>query len=180
MRIGFLGLGKMGTPMALRLLAAGYELSVWNRSEERTKPLIHEGAIAAGNPAEAELGSDAVITMLLDDAAYEEVLFGVPRLIDALSPGVLHILCGTIGVALAERLTVEHAKRGIDFVGAPVFGTASDAENGRLWVVVAGADNAVDRARPLLEAFSRGITVAGKEPKQAFAMKLGTDFLPKP
>jgi 3-hydroxyisobutyrate dehydrogenase-like beta-hydroxyacid dehydrogenase len=180
MKIGFLGLGTMGTPMALRLLAAGHELSVWNRSEERTKPLIHEGAIAAGTPAEAELGSDAVITMLLDDAAYEEVLFGVPRLIDALSPGVLHILCGTIGVALAERLTVEHAKRGIDFVGAPVFGTASDAENGRLWVVVAGADNAVDRARPLLEAFSRGITVAGKEPKQAFAMKLGTDFLPKP
>src|ERR1700749_1008747 len=87
MRIGFLGLGKMGTPMALRLLAAGHELSVWNRSEERTKPLIHEGAIAAGTPAEAELGSDAVITMLLDDAAYEEVLFGVHRLIDAFSPG---------------------------------------------------------------------------------------------
>jgi len=75
----------MGTPMALRLLAAGHELSVWNRSEERTKPLIHEGAIAAATPAEAELGSDAVITMLLDDAAYEEVLFGVHRLIDVLS-----------------------------------------------------------------------------------------------
>ena len=120
MRIGFLGLGKMGTPMALRLLAAGYELSVWNRSEESTKPLIHEGAIAAATPAEAELGSDAVITMLLDDAAYEEVLFGVHRLIDALSPGMLHILCGTISIALAQRLTVEHANRDIDFVGALV------------------------------------------------------------
>ena len=178
MRIGFLGLGNMGTPMALRLLAAGHELSVWNRSEERTKPLIHEGAIAAATPAEAELGSDAVITMLLDDAAYEEVLFGVHRLIDVLSPGVLHILCGTISMALGERLTVEHANRGIDFVGAPVFGRPSDAEEGRLWIVAAGADKAVDRARPLLEAFSRGLTVVGKEPKQAFAMKQGAIFSP--
>jgi 3-hydroxyisobutyrate dehydrogenase-like beta-hydroxyacid dehydrogenase len=166
--------------MALRLLAAGYELSVWNRSEERTKPLIHEGAIAAATPAEAELGSDAVITMLLDDAAYEEVLFGVHRLIDALSPGVLHILCGTISMALAERLTVEHASRGIDFVAASVFGGPSDAEDGQLWIVVAGTDKAVDSARPLLATFSRGITVAGKEPQQAYAMKLGTIFSPTP
>ncbi|MGA2535638.1 MAG: NAD(P)-binding domain-containing protein [Terracidiphilus sp.] len=180
MRIGFLGLGNMGTPMALRLLAAGYELSVWNRSEERTKPLIHEGAIAAATPAEAELGCDAVITMLLDDAAYEEVLFGVHRLIDALSPGVLHILCGTISMALAERLTVEHAIRGVDFVGAPVFGRASDAQDGRLWIVAAGAGQAVDRARPLLGAFSRGITVVGKEPQQAFAMNLGAISRPAP
>lgn len=174
MRIGFLGLGNMGTPMALRLLAAGHELSVWNRSEERTKPLIHEGAIAAATPAEAELGADALITMLLDDAAYEEVLFGVPRLIDVLSPGVLHIVCGTISVALAERLTVEHANRSIDFVAAQVFGRPSDAEEGRLWIVAAGADKAMDRARPLLKAFSRGITVAGKEPQQAYAMKLAS------
>ena len=176
MRIGFLGLGNMGTPMALRLLAAGYELSVWNRSEERTKPLIHEGAIAAATPAEAELGSDAVITMLLDDAAYEEVLFGIHRLIDVLSPGVLHILCGTISMALAERLTVEHANRGIDFVGAPVFGRPSDAEDGQLRIIAAGAEKAVDRARPLLATFSRGITVVGKEPRQAYAIKPGTIF----
>ena len=178
MKIGFLGLGNMGTPMALRLLAAGHELAVWNRSEERTKPLIYESAIAAATPAEAELGSDAVITMLLDDSAYEEVLFGVHRLIDALSPGVLHILCGTISVALAERLTVEHANRGIDFVGAPVIGRPSDAAEGQLWIVAAGADKAIDRARPLLQAFSRGITVAGKEPRQAYAIKSGAIFSP--
>jgi 3-hydroxyisobutyrate dehydrogenase-like beta-hydroxyacid dehydrogenase len=176
MKIGFLGLGNMGTPMARRLLAAGHELSVWNRSEERTKALIHEGAIAAATPAEAELGSDAVITMLLDDAAYEEVFFGVHRLIDALSPGLLHISCGTISVALCERLTVEHATRGIDFVGTRVFGQPGDAENGRLWMVAAGADKAVDRARPLLEILSRDITVAGNSPQQAYAMKPTADF----
>ena len=177
MKIGFLGLGNMGTPMALRLLAAGHELSVWNRSEARTKPLIHEGAIAAGTPAEAELGSDAVITMLFDDMAYDEVLFGPNGLVDALSPGGLHISCGTISVALSERLTLEHANRGIDFVGAPVFGGPSLAEEGRLWIVAAGADAAVNRARPLLEAFSRGISVIGAEPRQAYAVKLGGSFL---
>jgi 3-hydroxyisobutyrate dehydrogenase-like beta-hydroxyacid dehydrogenase len=81
-------------------------------------------------------------------------------------------------MALAERLTVEHAIRGVDFVGAPVFGRASDAQDGRLWIVAAGADQAVDRARPLLGAFSRGITVVGKEPQQAFAMNLGAIFPP--
>src|SRR6266702_3985054 len=167
----------MGTPMALRLVAAGHELSVWNRSEGRTKPLIREGAIAAATPAEAELGSDAVFTMLLDDAAYEEVLFGANGLVDALSPGALHISCSTISVALSERLAVEHANRGIDFVAAPVFGRPSVAEEGRLWVVTAGADKAVNRARPPLEAFSRGITVVGKEPRQAHAVKLGGNFL---
>lgn len=178
MKIGFLGLGNMGTPMALRLLAAGYELSVWNRTEERTKPLIREGAIAAATPAEAELGAEAVITMLRDDAAYEEVLFGVHRLIDALSPGMLHIVCGTISVALAERLTIEHASRGIDLVGAQAVGSPADAEQGRLWIVAAGADKAIDRARPLLAAFSLGITVVGNEPQQAYAVKPGPNFSP--
>jgi 3-hydroxyisobutyrate dehydrogenase-like beta-hydroxyacid dehydrogenase len=176
MKVGLLGLGNMGTPMALRLLAAGHELSVWNRTEERTKPLIHEGAIAAATPAEAELSSDAVITMLLDDAAYEEVLFGVHRLIDALSPGVLHILCGTISAALCERFTVEHANREIDFVAARVFGQPGDAEDGRLRIVMAGAKKAVDRARPLLEAFSRRIAVVGNSPEQAYAMRPETIF----
>ncbi|MFP5204743.1 MAG: NAD(P)-binding domain-containing protein, partial [Acidobacteriota bacterium] len=76
MKIGFLGSGSMGLPMAMHLLKAGHELRVWNRSEGRTEPLLREGAIAAGTPAEAELGADAVFTMLFDDAALEDVLFG--------------------------------------------------------------------------------------------------------
>jgi 3-hydroxyisobutyrate dehydrogenase-like beta-hydroxyacid dehydrogenase len=170
-------MGKMGVPMAQRLLAAGHELAVWNRTEGRTKPLIREGAIAAATPAEAELGADAVITMLFDDAAHEEVLFGANGLMDALSPGALHISCSTISVALSERLTAEHARRGIDFVAAPVFGRPEVAEAGRLWIVAAGAENAVTRARPVLEPMSRGISVVGSEPRQAHAVKLGGNFL---
>lgn len=177
MKVGFLGLGKMGTPMALRLIAAGHELSVWNRTEGRSEPLIREGAIAAATPAEAELGADAVITMLFDDAANEDVLFGANGLIDALSPGALHIACSTISVALSERLTAEHGRRGHLFVAAPVFGRPNVAEEGRLWIVVAGAEEAVAKARPLLEPLSRGISVVGSEPPQAHAVKLGGNFL---
>ena len=177
MRIGFLGLGKMGAAMAQRLIAAGHELAVWNRTEGRTEPLAREGAIVAGTPAEAELGADAVITMLFDDHAHEEVLFGSNGLMDALTPSTLHISCSTISVALSERLTHEHARRGIPFVAAPVFGRPKVAEAGKLWIVAAGSSDNIERARPVLEAMSRGISVVGSEPWQAHALKLGGNFL---
>ena len=177
MKIGFLGTGTMGLPMARHLLQAGHELRVWNRSEGRTEPLLREGAIASGTPAEAELGADVVFTMLFDDGALEDVLFGAHGLMDALSPGVLHIACSTISVALSQRLTAEHARRGIGFIAAPVFGRPEIAEQGRLWSVVAGAEKAVAKARPLLEAYSRGVSVVGSEPQQANAVKLGGNFL---
>lgn len=177
MKIGFLGLGQMGTPMAMRLLAAGHELSVWNRTEGRADPLLREGAILAGTPAEAELGADVVITMLFDDAAYERVVFGDNGLMDALSPGAIHVSCSTISVALSERLAAEHTRRGHHFVAAPVFGRPNIAEAGRLWIVAAGADEAIERVRPLFEPLSRGITVVGREPRMAHAVKLGGNFL---
>jgi 3-hydroxyisobutyrate dehydrogenase-like beta-hydroxyacid dehydrogenase len=177
MRIGFLGTGQMGIPMALRLLAAGHELRVWNRTEGRIEPLLREGAIAAATPAEAELGADAVITMLFDDAAHEEVLFGPNGLMGALEPGALHIACSTITVALCEKLTAEHARRGHRFVAAPVFGRPNVAEAGKLWIVMAGQDAALAAARPLLEPLSRGISVIGPEPRKASAVKLGGNFL---
>jgi 3-hydroxyisobutyrate dehydrogenase-like beta-hydroxyacid dehydrogenase len=139
--------------------------------------LLREGAIAAGTPAEAELGADAVVTMLFDDQANEQVIFGPNGLMDAMSPGALHISCSTISVALSERLTAEHARRGHEFVAAPVFGRPEIAEQGKLWVIAAGKEDAVKRAQPVLEAFSRGISVVGDEPRQAHAVKLGGNFL---
>lgn len=177
MKIGFLGLGKMGTPMAMRLIAAGHEVSVWNRTEGRTDPLAREGAIVAGTPAEAELGADAVITMLFDDHAHEDVLFGPNGLMDALTPATLHISCSTISVPLSERLTDEHARRGIPFVAAPVFDRPNIAEEGKLWIVAAGSEENVERARAVLEPLSRGISVVGTQPRQAHALKLGGNFL---
>ncbi|HEY1897147.1 MAG TPA: NAD(P)-dependent oxidoreductase [Terracidiphilus sp.] len=182
MRIGFLGSGKMGVPMARRLMAARHELVVWNRTRARTEVLALEGAEVAATPADVARASDVVMTMLFDDAAHEEVLFGpkdlpVNGLLSALRPGALHVSLSTISVALSERLTVEHARRGQEFVAAPVFGRPNVAKQGQLWIVVAGADDAVAKTRPLLDSLSRGISVIGKEPRQAHAVKLGGNFL---
>jgi 3-hydroxyisobutyrate dehydrogenase-like beta-hydroxyacid dehydrogenase len=177
MKIGFVGLGKMGTPMARRLLAAGHEVTVWNRTRARAEALAAEGAEVAATPAEAALAGEAVLTSLFDDAAHEDAVFGAEGILDALPPGGLHISLSTISVQLSERLTSEHALRQQRFVGAPVFGRPNVAEAGQLWIVAAGSDDAVARARPLLEPLSRGISVVGREPRQAHALKLGGNFL---
>jgi 3-hydroxyisobutyrate dehydrogenase-like beta-hydroxyacid dehydrogenase len=175
MNIAFLGLGKMGTPMARRLMAAGNELTVWNRNPERAHAL--QGAQVASSPAEAARTAEVVLTSLFDDAANEQVLFGPEGVLDALQPGALHISLSTISVDLCDRLTAEHARRKQLFVAAPVFGRPNVAGEGRLWIVAAGADDAIAQARPLLESLSRGISVIGREPRQAHALKLGGNFL---
>jgi len=177
MKIAFLGLGKMGSHMARRLVEAGHEVTVWNRSAAATKPLAALGAVTATSAAEAARSCDAVLTMLFDDAAHEAVLLGEGGVLDALRPGSVHVSLSTISVALSERLTAEHARRGQPFVAAPVFGRPSVAADGRLWIVVAGAEDVIARVRPLLEALSRGISVIGPEPRQAHALKLGGNFM---
>jgi 3-hydroxyisobutyrate dehydrogenase-like beta-hydroxyacid dehydrogenase len=182
MKVAFLGLGRMGAVMAGRLLGAGYRLAVWNRTPARAGSLLAEGASVCATAAEAARDADAVVTMLFDDAAYEEVFFGAGGdwsggALAAFRPGAVHIALATISVALSERLTAEHRRRGQLFVAAPVFGRPNVAAEGRLWIVVAGAEEAVARARPLLEPLSRGISVIGTEPRQAHALKLGGNFL---
>jgi len=177
MKIAFLGLGKMGLPMACRLVVTGHQVTVWNRTPSRAEALAAQGAKVAATPAEAVRDAEAVLTMLFDDAAHEAVLFGPDGVLDALPPGALHIAFSTVSVALSERLTAEHARRGQAFVAAPVFGRPNVAEDGRLWIVVAGSEDAIGRARPLLEPLSRGISIAGHEPRQAHALKLGGNFL---
>ena len=177
MKIGFLGLGNMGTPMVRRLLAAGHQVTVWNRTRERAEALVEAGACIADTPAAAAFEADAVMTMLFDDAAHEHVLLGDAGLLAQLAPATLHVSLSTISVPLSERLTAEHSSRGLAFVAAPVFGRPNIAAEGRLWIAVAGAEQAVTAARPLLEPLSRGISVIGAEPRQAHALKLGGNFL---
>ncbi len=177
MKIAFLGLGAMGSPMASRLLAAGREVKVWNRSRARADALATQGAAIAASPAEAVRNVDSVLTMLFDDEAHEAVLFGPDGLLDALMPGALHISLSTISVKLSERLTSEHARRGQYFVAAPVFGRPNVAQDGHLWIVMAGAEAAVALARPILEPLARGFSIVGSEPRQAHALKLGGNFL---
>jgi 3-hydroxyisobutyrate dehydrogenase-like beta-hydroxyacid dehydrogenase len=175
MKIAFLGLGKMGTAMVRHLIAAGHEVTVWNRTRARAESLA--GCCVAATPAEAVAEVEAVLTMLFNDAAYEELFFGPVNLIDVLRPGQLHLAMGTISVALSQRLAAGHARRRVDYVAAPVFGRPSVAEAGKLWIIAAGSAAAIDRARPIVAPFSRGLSVVGSEPQQAHAVKLGGNFL---
>lgn len=177
MKIAFLGLGKMGRAMAGHLLAAGYELTVWNRTLERAAELSAKGAHAAATPADAVAEAEVVMTMLFNDAAYEDIFFGSGNLMEALQAGQTHVLMATISVALCERLAAEHAKRGVGFVAAPVFGRPSVAEAGKLWIIAAGAAETIEKIRPVLAPISRGVSVVGTEPAQAEAVKLGGNFL---
>lgn len=177
MKIGFLGLGKMGTAMAGHLLSAGHELTVWNRTNARAESMAKKGAHVAATATEATGFGDVVFSMLFDDASHEEVFLGPAGALRSMKPGALHVACSTISVGLSERLTAEHSKLGIRFVAAPVFGRPSVAEAGKLWIVVAGEPGDVNAARPLLEPLSRGISVVGSQPSQAHALKLGGNFL---
>lgn len=175
MNIAFLGLGSMGSAMALRLVDAGHSLTVWNRTAARADALVARGARLAATPAEAVANADVVCTMLFDDAAHLDVCAG--GLLDALPPGAVHVVFSTISTALCEWLTGEHERRGRAFVAAPVFGRPNIAEAGKLWIVAAGHDEAIERARPVFDPISRGLTILGHEPRQAHALKLGGNFL---
>jgi 3-hydroxyisobutyrate dehydrogenase-like beta-hydroxyacid dehydrogenase len=174
MKIAFLGLGAMGTPMVRHLVKAGHDVTVWNRSRARAEAVT--GIAIADTPAEAVRGAEAVLTSLFDDAAHEDVLLAAGTL-DAMTPSALHIALSTISVPLSERLEAEHARRGQSYVAAPVFGRPNVAEAAKLWIVAAGRDEDVARARPLLEPLSRGISVVGSKPRQAHALKIGGNFL---
>ena len=179
MRIGFLGIGSMGKPMALRLLAAGHELTVWNRTRGPHRSRCSEKAPSRPAPQQKPSSvADVVITMLFDDAAHEDVLFGPNGAHRrAVKPGALHISCSTISVALSESLTAEHARRGQRYVAAPVFGRPNIAEDGRLWTVVAGEDAAIAESAPAARNLLARHLVVGNEPRQAHALKLGGNFL---
>lgn len=176
MKTAFLGLGKMGTPIARLLLQKGQELTVWNRTASRAEALAAEGASVAPSAADAVAGADVVFTMLMDDASLQQVLEG-EGVLDRLRPGGIHVSLSTLSVACSRRLTEEHARRGQHFVAAPVFGRPHIAEAGKLWIAVGGAQEPVGKVRPLLEIFSRGITVVSEHPWSAHALKLGGNFL---
>jgi 3-hydroxyisobutyrate dehydrogenase-like beta-hydroxyacid dehydrogenase len=176
MRIAFLGLGQMGSAIASRIAHGKYEVTVWNRTAAAAQPLVAHGAKSASSAAEAVRDADVVLTMLLNDAALESVLFE-QGVMDALPSGAVHVSLSTISVALAERLEEEHHTRGQHLVGAPVFGRPNVAHEGKLWIAAAGESGPLSTVRPVLESFSRGKTVVGERASLAHAVKIGGNFL---
>jgi 3-hydroxyisobutyrate dehydrogenase-like beta-hydroxyacid dehydrogenase len=176
MKVGFIGLGNMGAGMVANLLKAGHELTVYNRTSEKTRPLAEQGARAASDPAEAA-GGDVVFTMLADDNAVEQVVFGEKGILASLQPAAVHVSSSTISVALAERLTAAHETKGQQFISAPVFGRPEAAAAAKLFVVVAGQPDAVEKCMPLLSAIGQRTFRFGEKPSSANLVKLSGNFL---
>ncbi len=175
MEIGFIGLGQMGSAIAGNLVKAGHDVTVWNRSVDKTRPLVEIGARRAETPAGAAAGKVG-FTMLANDQAVERVVFGDDGVLTSAARPI-HVSMSTISVALAERLTEAHAASGGDFISAPVFGRPSFAAAGKLAVVAAGDDKALEVCEPLFAAIGQRTFKVGAAPKNANVIKLCGNFM---
>ncbi len=176
MDVGFIGLGNMGLPMARNLLKAGHSLRVYNRTKSRADPLVEEGATVATSPAEASTG-DAVITMLANDQAVEDTVFGEDGILRGLKKGAAHISMSTITVALSERLNRAHTEVHQTYIAAPVFGRPDAAAAAKLFVVAAGDKKAGEYVQPLFDAIGQRTFYLSENAHEANLVKLSGNFL---
>jgi len=153
--IAVLGTGSMGAPIARNLLAAGFPVSVWNRTAGRAAPLGDDGARVAPSPAEAARDADVVLTMLADGQAVEDAMSGPDGALATLRPGSTWIQMATVGVDWIERLSKLAGEHDVEFVDAPVSGSDGPARDGELIVLASGPDKARSRVDPLFEVIGR-------------------------
>jgi 3-hydroxyisobutyrate dehydrogenase-like beta-hydroxyacid dehydrogenase len=170
-KISYVGLGTMGSGMVSNLLKAGYELTVWNRSVERSKPFARKGARVADTPANAVRDVDLVVYSLSNDQAVEEVVFGANGILSGIKEGQIAVDMSTVLPATSLREQEAYAKRGVDFVDAPVFGSKKEAADAKLWIMAAGKKAIFEKVRPILEHLGQTVHYFGKN-GNATAMKL--------
>jgi 3-hydroxyisobutyrate dehydrogenase-like beta-hydroxyacid dehydrogenase len=162
MRVGFLGLGIMGSRMAANLVRGGHELTVWNRTAATAERFTeaHRATIVA-TPAEAAAGAEVVFSMVVDGPQVESVLLGQDGAATSATSGTLFVDCSTIGPQYARSIGATLAERGLPFLDAPVTGSSPRAEDGTLTIMVGGERQDYERALPLLEAMGRLIVYSG-------------------
>ncbi|MDQ2870085.1 MAG: NAD(P)-dependent oxidoreductase [Acidobacteriota bacterium] len=174
--IGFVGLGRMGEPIARNLLQAGHPLTVWNRTRGKAAALVAAGAREAWDPAETGSSGGIVFTMLSDDRALEQVVES-RGFLERLAPGGVHVSMSTVSPETSRRLADRHAGEGSAYVAAPVFGRPEAAAAGKLWVCLSGAASARRRVVPFLRSMSQGLFELGDDPGAANVAKLCGNFL---
>jgi 3-hydroxyisobutyrate dehydrogenase-like beta-hydroxyacid dehydrogenase len=175
MKVGFIGLGRMGSGMANRLLSSGYELAVFDAVTSQMSPLVIAGARAASSVADVCADCEIVITMLVEDATVSDVALGKKGICDSLSSASIHLVMGTHGVATVRALEARHQSHGQYLVAAPVLGRPDLAAAGQLGIVAAGPDVAMGRVQPLLNVMGRRTFLAGNTPESATAIKLANN-----
>ncbi len=171
MRIGFLGLGTMGYPLANNLRKSGYAVTVWNRTAEKADPIVKKGASRAETPRECASDKDLVFTCLADDGALEAVLEGPDGALAGMKAGDVLVDTSTSGVREARSLTARLSERGGTFVAAPLLGSRAAAEKAQIVAIVGGPAAAREKARPALHAISAR-QVELEDAVQAALMKL--------
>jgi 3-hydroxyisobutyrate dehydrogenase-like beta-hydroxyacid dehydrogenase len=177
MRVGFIGIGRMGRAIAGRILTGEHDLVVYNRTPGKTDELAQAGARVAASVAEACEGREVVVTMVADDAALEEVALGPGGIRDSLAEGAIHMTMGTHGVGTFQGLTAAHAAAGQTFVAAHAVGRPDVAAAGQIGLIVGGPPDAVARCAPLFTVIGRRTFDAGHEPASAAAVKLANNFV---
>jgi 3-hydroxyisobutyrate dehydrogenase-like beta-hydroxyacid dehydrogenase len=176
MKIGFVGLGLMGSPMASNLLKAGHEVTLYNRSIEKAQALASQGGKVAREIKDV-CDSDVVISMLANDSALTDVAFVPEGLVANMKAGAIHVSMSTISIAIAERLTEAHAQAGQHFISAPVFGRPDAAAAAKLFVVVAGKPELVERLRPAFAAMGQLTLPVSEKPRDANLVKICGNFM---
>jgi len=175
--IAFIGLGAMGAGMAGNLMVAGHTVRVYNRSAEKTTPLVGQGAIAFDSPRAAAEGADFVITMLSNDAVLEEITLAGNGVLIGLQAGGIHLSMSTVSPDTSRRLAELHAEKGVHFIAAPVFGRPEMAASKKLWICTSGNNAAIETAKPVLEAMSQGLFNFGEDAGAANIVKLSGNFM---
>lgn len=177
MKIGVIGLGRMGRGIAGRVLGAGHDLAVYNRTSGKDADLVAAGARSVASIALACEQRDVVVTMLADDAALDAVALGAGGVRDSLPVGAIHMVMGTHGVGIVRALTAAHAAAGQTLVAAPVLGRPDAAASGQLGIIAAGPAEALQRCKPLLDVIGRRTFEAGASPDAATSIKLANNFM---
>jgi len=177
MNVGFVGLGAMGAAMAMRMVGAGYNVTVYNRSIEKTEPLRAKGALLAKTPAAAAQDADVVFSMLFDDAAVESATFGEAGIASTLKEGAIHVCSSTLSLGQATRLKQQHEKRGQHYLSVPVLGRPPAAEAGELFVIAAGPKAQKAKLQPLFDVIGQRTFNVGEDPVQANIVKVGLNFM---
>lgn len=176
-KVGWIGLGKMGLPMAHNLAKAGYEIAAYNRSRGKTDGLAgdYDQVSAVDSPAEAARGADIVVSMISDDRVLETVTLGAGGIVEAAEPGLLFVDMSTVSPMASARVAAALAEKNVAFLRAPVMGSIPVAERGELMVMSSGPKEELERARPVLEILSRKIHWVG-EAEQSRYLKLSINL----
>jgi 3-hydroxyisobutyrate dehydrogenase-like beta-hydroxyacid dehydrogenase len=176
-KIGFIGLGNMGLPMAQNLIKAGYHLQVYNRTAEKANALDPEFTIICKTPAEASAGVMFLVSMVSEDETLKELTTGGDGVLKTLPKGAIHISMSTISPETSEALSALHQAAGSHYIAAPVFGRPEAAAAKKLFVCTSGNAEAKAAAKPVLEAMGQGVYDFGEAPGAANVLKITGNFM---